>query len=646
MHVRHSFPAIAGALLQPTFAFAAPDAAVDLDQIVVTATRTEVPVADSLFPVEVIDRDAIERAQARSLPDLLRGRAGIDIGNSGGIGKLSTVSLRGSESDHVLVLVDGVRVGSASVGLVAFQDIPVEQIERIEIVRGPRSSLYGSEAIGGVIQIFTRRDRGTFTPHLRVGIGSRGLREASAGIGGSGARGWFGADVGIQRTDGIDACSGRPGNPETPGDFGAGCTVDEPDRDGYRNTSVNLRGGVDLGDSLKLEGSALRADAYNEYDGSIFGGNEADNVQQVVGGKLLWTPSQRVQLTAQAGRSYDRADSTFDDHAGSSTHVGLFDTRRDNASVQADFGLAQGQLITAGADWQDDKITSDTVFDQTQRDNTGVFAEYQGTFGRQRLQASVRSDDNAQFGEHTTGSAGWGLSFDGGLRLNATYATGFKAPTFNDLYFPFFGNPELRPEKSRSFNVGIGQYAQAYSWTLNAYQTRIDDLVSYDASIFLPNNVDQARIRGVEFTFDTTLAGWDVSTQLSHTDPRNRTARNPDGSDNANFDNLLARRARNTGRIDLDRSFGAFRLGITERGASHRYDNAANTVRLGGYATTDLRLEYALTTDWTLQARATNVFDRDYRNGRLLQPTRPRIRPERALAAAIGQRGRAGPRVS
>jgi vitamin B12 transporter len=204
------------------------------------------------------------------------------------------------------------------------------------------------------------------------------------------------------------------------------------------------------------------------------------------------------------------------------------------------------------------------------------------------------------------------MAFAGNFRVTANYATGFKAPTFNDLYYPFFGKPDLKPEKSKGYNVGIAQYAQRYSWTLNAYETRVDDLISYDSSIFLPNNIDEARIRGVELTFDTTVGEWDISTQLSHTDPRNRTRLDPNGSDNANRGNLLARRARDSGRIDVDRAVGAFRFGASLKGAGHRFDDAANTVHLGGYATFDLRAAYALTPDWTLEARVDNAFDRDY----------------------------------
>jgi vitamin B12 transporter len=309
-------------------------------------------------------------------------------------------------------------------------------------------------------------------------------------------------------------------------------------------------------------------------------------------------------VTAQIGGSDDDSDNSFNDHAGTTVHVGNFDTHRTTASLQGDFSLAEGQALSAGADWQRDRIDSNTPFDITGRDNTGVYVEYLGKFGAQRLQASVRNDDTEQFGSHATGSLGWGMQFGDGFRLTASVGTAFKAPTFNDLYYPFFGNHDLKPESSRSANIGISRHAQHWSWTLDAYETRIDDLISYDSSIFLPNNIDKARIRGIEFTVDTTLGGWDLGAQLSHTDPRSESGFT-DG-------NLLARRARDTGRIDVDRAFGAFRFGATLNGSGPRYDDAANSVRLGGYATTDLRFEYAFAEAWTLQARATNLFDRHY----------------------------------
>jgi len=597
----HHILTLAIALALPHAAFAQSDErATELDEIVVTATRTQVAVQDSLLPVEVIDREAIERSQARSLQGLLQGRAGISLSNQGGLGKLTTVNIRGTESDHVLVLVDGIRVGSATAGLAMFQDFPIDQIERVEIVRGPRSSLYGSEAIGGVIQIFTVRGGTGLQKNLRVGGGSNNLREAGGGFSYRGDRAWVSAQAAYQETDGINACRG------TAAGWGAGCYADEPDDDGYRNLSINLRGGVNITDSVEVEAHFLNADSFNEFDGSIYSGNESDNLQQVLGGRLGWTPSQRIKVTAQVGRALDESDSYYADAlAGMRDFVGTFDTRRDTASVQGDFSFGEKQLISVGGDWQQDDITSTTAFDADSRDNTGVFVEYQGTFGTQQLQASVRNDDNEQFGNHTTGSLGWGMAFGGGFKLNASYGTGFKAPTFNDLYYPFFGNPDLKPESSKSLNIGLAQYASTWNWTFNLYETRVDDLVSYDAAIFLPNNIEKARIRGAELTGAISLAGWDLAAQVSHADPRNRT-------DGYNRDNVLARRARDTARVDVDRAFGDFRFGITANGASHRFDDAANSVRLAGYGTLDLRVEYALHRDWTLQARATNVFDREY----------------------------------
>jgi len=590
--------AIVAALASPYALAATASDARDLDTVLVTANRSASTLGDTIVPAQVIDRAEIERTQARDLPELLRGRAGIQIGNSGGPGKLTSVFMRGSESDHVLVLVDGVRIGSATAGLAAFQDIPVDQIERVEIVRGPRSSLYGSEAIGGVIQIFTRRNTGAMSPHARIGVGSHNLREASAGIGGRAGRGWFGVDAAFQRTDGIDSCRGS-------GTLFQGCFVDEPDRDGYRNRSLNLRGGVELAEGLTFEANALRAEAFNEYDGSVFGGNEADNVQQVAGGKLTYTPSDVVTLTAQAGRNHDESTTYFRDiDAGTRVDVGQIDSRRDTASVQADFGLAPTQRFSLGFDWTSDHVDGDTDYALTTRDNFAVFSEYTARFGAHRVQAGVRYDDNEQFGGHTTGSLGWGRDLDHGLRLNASAATSFKAPTFNDLYFPYGANPDLEPERAKTANLGLAQYGDTWNWSINVFESRVDDLIFLDSN-FEPQNIQQARIRGAELTFATTLAGFDLSTELSHVDPRDR-------SDNANNGNLLARRARNSGRFDIDRAFGDFRLGTTLRASSSRYDNATNTARVAGHGTLDLRAAWAFSPDWTLEARATNVLDKDY----------------------------------
>ncbi len=463
------------------------------------------------------------------------------------------------------MLVDGVRIGSATAGLPALQDLPVEQIERIEIVRGPHSSLYGADAIGGVIQIFTRRDTGALQPRAMAGIGSHNLREASAGPGWGGERGWFGADFAFLRTDGINACDG------TSAGWGAGCYADEPDRDGYRNRSASLRGGGKLGEAWTWRAARCAPRA---------------TTTTTAAGPTTRKPCSRCIPASCASRRPrpprcrppSAAATTIRTTTAPPASSAGWKPGATKAALQGDFVLREGQTLTAGVDWLDDHITGTTAYDVDSRDNTGVFAEYQGRFGAQQLQAGLRGDDNEQFGSHTTGNLGWGWHFDGGVLLSARYSTGFRAPSFNDLYYPYYGNPDLQPEESKNLNIGLSGEADTWRWTVDLFENRVDDLISFDSATFLPGNIDTARLRGGEITATTTFAGWDLTAQYSHVDPRNR-------SNGANRDNLLPRRARDTGRIDVDRDFGAFAFGTTLNAAGSRYDDAANLVRVGGYAT-------------------------------------------------------------
>ncbi|MEO5560184.1 MAG: TonB-dependent vitamin B12 receptor [Dokdonella sp.] len=582
---------MAAALL---FAFApayADEAPSDLDTVVVTATRTEQTEANTLSALTVIDRADIERLQPLSLQDLLRGTPGLSIANNGGPGKNTSLFLRGTESGHVLVLIDGVKIGSATVGLPAIQDIPVDQIERIEIVRGPFSSLYGSEAIGGVIQIFTRRAQGTFEPNFSVGVGSYGEVRGDVGVAGKGEQGWYSAQLAHENTDGINSCRGKP-FPD-----GAGCYVDEPDRDGYRTTSLSLQGGYRFNEAWDADAHLLRTNGYTEVDGSF--SNQADTEQHVAGARLRFRPSDKLTLTLNAGQSADLSEN-FEN----GVYVSMFNTHRDLGSLQGDVGIADG-LLTLGYDWQRDRVDSDTEYTVSRRIDDAVFGQWQQTFGSQSLQASARHDDNSQFGGKTTGSLLWGWQLSSALRLTASAGTAYKAPTFNDLYYPDFGNANLRPENSRSYELGLRGTPGWGKWSLNAFENQVDDLISYDAALFAPGNVSRARIRGIEAVAGTTLAQWDVAATATWLDPRNE-------SDDTNHGNLLARRARDSVRVDADRHFGALSAGASVYVVDKRYDDLGNTRELGGYALTDLRVAYALNAAWKLQLSANNVFDRRY----------------------------------
>ncbi len=593
MQIKRLFPLtiflpLVGLLLLAT----TPVQAVELEPVIVTASRTAQTVDETLAPVTVITRDDIERSQARSIQDLLRGVPGVSFSNNGGAGKNTSLFLRGAESDHVLVLIDGMRVGSATTGTTSFQHIPLQQIERIEIVRGPRSSLYGSEAIGGVIQIFTRKGGGELSSFAAVGGGSYRTFDGAAGVSGGGKQSWFNVSGNFIETDGFNACTGKP----FPG--GAGCFTNEPDKDGYRNLSGSARVGGRIGDLLEVDLRALRTLGRTRFDGGFQ--NEASFVQQVLGGTVKLSPGESWQMTLSGGRSQDESNNAKDSVFSSS-----FDTVRDSISLQNDMALADDHLLTVGADFRDDKVAGTTAYSELSRNNTGVFAQYLGTVRALDTQLSGRWDDDEAFGARFTGgiSVGWAVSTQD--RLIASYGTAYKAPTFNELYFPGFGNSALKPEKSRSMELEFRHQVGRSHWTANVYETRIHNLISFDASISAPNNIEEARIRGLELGLTTEVRGWQVASNVTILDPQNHGGNNSQG-------NLLPRRARKSARVQADRGFGPWALGATIRYADKRYDDLNNSRQLAQYTTLDLRGEYRICEHLRLQVRGENLFNQRY----------------------------------
>ena len=568
--------------------------ATNLNPVVVTGTRTPVTVEDSLSSVTVITRADIERLQPMSVSDLLVGLPGISLTQAGGIGQQTSLFMRGTNSSHTLVLIDGVRIGSVANGLAAFEQLPVDQIERIEIVRGPRSSLYGADAIGGVIQIFTRhgsRDGG-LQPSFSLTTGSNNLLRGQAGLSGGGENGWYNVSVGKQYTRGINAC--RVGA----GEVFAGCFTDEPDRDAYRNQNLVLNGGYRWDNGAQITANWLRSLGEVHFDGSYQ--NRSRTVQQTAGSAFSINPLEAWKSTLSVGQNLDRYD-----NYENQTFTGYIYSQRNQASWQNDISVAKNQLLTLGIDWQGEKIDSDTGYLASRRHDTGAYAQYQATFGQQEFALSARRDDNSQYGDHDTGALAWGYHFDRGLKLTASYGSAFHAPTFNDLYYPYgSGNPDLKPEKSRSGELGLSQQGDGWNWALNAYQTKIDQLISLDSNYF-PMNISQARIRGVEGQLGVDLGGWKLQGYLTWLQPRNEDGGPNDG-------NVLPRRSEHTARVDLDRRFGAFGIGATLNAAGRSYDDVANVHRLGGYATTDLRASWHFAPAWQVEARLANVFNRNY----------------------------------
>ena len=555
-------------------------AADEAEPIIVTATRTAQTADETLAAVTVITRAEIERQQATSVQDLLLAVPGLSLVNNGGLGKTTSVFLRGTGADHVVVLIDGIKVGSATSGTTAFQDIPVGQIERIEIVRGPRSSLYGSEAIGGVIQIFTRKGGGAFAPSFSRGVGSHQTYTDSAGVSGGGEHGWYSMNTSGISSEGFNAYRGS-----------------EPDNDGYRNRSNTLRAGYRLDKTIEIDMHALHARSENEYDGFT---NEGKSTQQVMGGRLRLSPTTFWQANLTAGRSRDESDNFLN-----GVFQSKFDTERDSVSLQNDFLLGTRNIFTLGFDYQEDRVTSTTAYTLNSRDNRSVFGQYQGMFGIPDIQVAVRGDNNEHSGHHTTGSLALGFNLGAELRLVASSGSAFKVPNFNDLFYPGYSNPNLLPEESLSHEVGLQGKMTHGRWSLNLYQTDIDNLIESNPPTYLPYNTAIAQLRGVEAVYKRRIGGLEVGTNLTLQDPRNR-------SPGPNNGNVLRQRAMQLFNLDLDYNIRQVRIGGTLHAEGKSYADAENTDELHAYATVDLRAEYEFAKGWSVGGRIGNLFNEAY----------------------------------
>ncbi|HEB81093.1 MAG TPA: TonB-dependent receptor [Chromatiales bacterium] len=554
--------------------------------IVVTATRTAETADQTLSSVTVITRADIRRSGAVTLPQLLRQVNGLDVASNGPFGKLSSVFLRGTNSDDVLVMVDGVRVGSVTAGTVSWEFLPLSEIRRIEIVRGPHSSLYGPDAVGGVIQIFTRKGRGPLRAGIDATYGGHETYQAFGGVSGSVGRGWINLRGGGLGTAGI--------NVRKPGlEFGS--PLNEPDRDGYHNESFSAGAGYHWENGTDVEVNALHATGNTHYDSNF--ANEDDFLQEVVGARARFRPADFWTVQLRAGRSLDDRTSFRSD--GTIPRV-RFDSERITASWQNDFAVGRHQLITAGMDLLDDRVSSTTNFNKTSRYDAGAFGQYQIHLGRNDLLGSVRLDHDEQFGNHTTGSIAWGYRLTRALHVTASYGTAFRAPTFNDLYYPGYSNPNLRPETSNTAEVGLRGTHSWGRWHVDAYRTGIRDLVLLDSN-FIPRNIGRATIRGVEANVDARVWNWGVGLGIALTRPHDDI-----------HGTVLARRAERSLKLALDRSFGRTHLHMDWIAEGRRFDDNANTVRLGGYGLVNAGVQYALTPHWTVHATLDNLLDKGY----------------------------------
>lgn len=560
------------------------------DAVVITAARTPQRVADVVAEVTVLDTAAVERASSagRSLVELLAQQPGLQVSNNGGLGRISSVFVRGLEARHTLLLVDGVPVGSATVGSPSLDNLPLAAIERIEIVRGPLSSLYGSGAMGGVVQVFLKRGASGTAATAALTAGSHG----HAQIGGSAAwgAGAFDAAASVSHTrqHGISATNERA-------PFGS----HNPDDDGYRQNAGSLRLGWQLVPGWRLEGLVLRATGRSDYDDGPGAAARNGLVNQVAALTLqgrvtpIWTT--RLLLSS----SLDEADTLAT--ASAFTPLGATGTRQRQLSWEQRIDTPAGTVLALAERLEQRVSRPGAAYETSRRTIDALALGLAGTAGAHAWEASARHDDNSQFGGRDNASIAYAYAFAPAWRVGGSAGTSFVAPSFNQLYFPGFGNPLLQPEEGRHGEAYVRWDSAATTARLTAWRHRYRGFITSGQN---PVNLPRATVRGATLAVDQRWDGGLLQASLDHTDPRNTTT----GS--ANEHHLLPRRAERVLRVAADQRIGPWSFGTTLLASSHRYDDPANLVRMGGFATVDLRAERSISPGLTAALALNNVGDR------------------------------------
>jgi vitamin B12 transporter len=567
------------------------------ETVVVTANRTEERLAQTLQHTTLITPEQIRNSGAADLATLLRQEAALEIAQSGGVGKQSSTFMRGANSNHTLVLIDGVRANSATVGATALDQIMLDQIDRIEVVRGNVSSLYGSEAIGGVIQIFTRRGKGEPALSAAAGYGTENTARFNAGYGGVSGNTRFNANLSAFRTDGFSAIN-RDFIP-----LAFFSKSGDEDDDGYRNLSfsADLSHEFSLGQSLGF--SALHSDGKVDFDGTGVNSSKSKLTTWSLYSSNKIGEKWRSKVTLAQG--VDELKS-FQDGASKTR----FKTTNNQLGWQNDIAIAEGHSLAAGLEYLNQDVVSTTQFSTTDRSATSGYVTYFGELGAHTLQVNGRYDRYSDFGGNFSGLLGYGYRITENWRVTAGVSNAFRAPNFNELYDPnfSFGNPNLKPEKARSTEIGL-QYQNAKERVKAVvFRTRTNDLI---VGVFDPvtfnfpaTNLETSESKGVELSYSGEFGP--VQLRASFTEQR---------STNRETGERLLRRANRFGSVGAQYRLGDWRFGSEVLASGNREDfdvEGPGILKLGGYSVLNLTTSYQFTPNSRVALKLENAFDKQY----------------------------------
>lgn len=612
--MKHPFrlAAVSAAVLSLHSSFAI--AAEELATVVVTATRTPTRTNDVLSDVSVVDREQIERSGTTTLYELLSTLPGIQFTSNGGRGASGSMFMRGANNNQTLVLIDGQRIASATTGSTALEHLPLEQIERIEVVRGPASALYGSDAIGGVVQIFTRTGEGTPKPNFGLGFGSYNTRTATVGYGGKIGDTSFSLQAGWDDSDSFSSIRQAKGG-----------TYDmfNPDKDGYRNGNWSAKIGHKISSDLSVGAEVLQINTLKHFDSSNCDSSGSTCTAN-------YDNRQRQELTSYAahatyrispawtsmlrlGQSQDKMTNyKFDPTTTPRESLQHYNTTQDQVVWQNDFTLSPANKLMASLEWRQVHVNSTQTFVANDQTTRSVVLGYQGRLDAHSVQASVRNDSIERLGSHRTGSLSYGYHFLDAWTARAGLGTAFHAPTFNDLYWPldtvnfFQGNPNLKPEKSRNREIGLRYERGNTAAGLTVYENKVRNLIDYVSGVAPTwigtyNNISRATLQGASFDYTRRSGNWESKVVLDTL----RATNDATGK-------TLQRRAGETGTVEVRRHIGDASVGMQIQGVGKRYNNATNTQVLHGYSLVNLDGTVRIDRDWSVMARLNNLFDRNY----------------------------------
>ncbi len=557
-----------------------------LPSLVVTASRIDTRADNSVSDVVVLGPAELARYDNRTLPEVLQRAAGIDFSSNGGMGQISSLRIRGSKSEHVLLLLDGVRYGSAASGLATWDSLPLTSIERIEIIKGPASSLYGSDAVGGVVQVFTRKGATGVHPYVSLGVGTDEQRKLNVGVSASEGALRYQVNVATQEKNEVSATNAK-------NTFGF-----NPDRDPFRNDSIDASLDYAVNQNWSVNARALNSAGVARVDNGL---TSFDTRSEI--GAQVYSVGVKGQLTSDwktqilIGQSIDKNVFIETSKAGITTSSPTHTTQQQYSW--------QNQIVTpigialVGAEHLAQSINSTTAYDLSSRAIDAVFVGLNGEQGKHTWQANLRRDSNSQFGQSTSGFAGYGYALTPAWRVQTSYGTSFRAPSFNDLYYPGFSNPNLLPETGRSYDAGVTWKDDMQNAKIVYFSNEVKDLIVFDND--RPNNIALAKTTGWTAEYGVTKGDLSATIGAQLIDARDQTTQKE-----------LARVAPEQYRASVNYRIEKWLFGASLLHSGRRFDDGANTAWLDGFSTADMSLSYALSPDWTVRGQIDNIADSDY----------------------------------